>query len=73
MHPAMSIDVIYHVIDQLDYEQHLRLLFERSKYSLLYAANGPKSSATPHIVFRNDLEEISRLGFKTQLIERHPL
>lgn len=70
---ALSLDVLYHVISYEAYLAYLRRLFAPSRYVLLYANNTLRLSPTsPHMLFRDNLEEIKKLNLKTELVERQP-
>ena len=67
---ALSLDVLYHIVHQVDYESYLRLLFGYSKYTLIYANWEASESRVPHICYRNHFEAIQRLRISTQIIAR---
>ena len=69
---AISLDVLYHIIDPSLYAAYLHRFFSHSQYSLLYANFSEKESSEPHILHRNHFQEIERLHIPTRLIEQCP-
>jgi hypothetical protein len=69
---ALSLDVLYHIVDYQDYVAYLRRLFGCSQWVLLYANREAKPSEVPHVVYRDNLAEIGRLVLPTELVEQVP-
>jgi hypothetical protein len=71
---ALSLDVLYHIIDYREYVSYLRRLFGCSDYVLLYANREARPGEVAHIVNRDNLGEIAKLDLPTELIEQqqHP-
>ena len=71
---ALSLDVLYHIVDYRDYLAYLRQLFGCSDYVLLYAYRRALPSAVAHMVNRDNFAEIAKLDLPTELIEEqhHP-
>ncbi|MBI1388758.1 MAG: methyltransferase domain-containing protein [bacterium] len=67
---AMSLDVLYHVVEPDEYEAYLRRAFGHSTYTLFYINREAQPSTAPHILFRDHLSEIKQRGFATRLIEQ---
>ena len=69
---ALSLDVIYHVVEYDTYVDYLKTLFGCSDYVLLYANREARASEVPHIVFRANRAEIESLLPETELLEEEP-
>ncbi len=71
---ALSLDVLYHIVDHREYVSYLRRLFSCSDYVLLYANREARPSEVAHIVNRDNFAEIAKLDLPTELIEEkhHP-
>ena len=67
---AMSLDVLYHVVEPDQYDLYLNRLFSHSRYSLIYANAIPRSDNTAHMLFRDHIYEIRRRGFPVRMIEK---
>lgn len=75
---AMSLDVLYHVVNPEEYKAYLHRFFSCSTYALLYTNLNPLDGDSPHVVYRDHLREIANLQIKTKLLETvqnpiHPL
>ena len=66
---ALSLDVLYHIVDYREYVSYLRRLFGCSNYVLLYANREARSSEVAHIANRDNFAEIAKLDLPTELIE----
>lgn len=59
---ALSLDVLYHLVEQNVYEKYLINLFSSSKlFVIIYAANENTLSATAHEKYRKFTSDIDRL------------
>ncbi len=71
---ALSLDVIYHLIEQTDFEHYLRTLFSLSnKYVIIYAPDQEPSFPTAlHVRYRKFSEVIAKQYPEWKLIQRIP-
>lgn len=69
---ALSLDVLYHVVDPAAYADYLRALFSHSDYTLFYGNLVARDDNTPHMLFRDHCEEIENLGLDTELVRKEP-
>lgn len=71
---ALSLDVLYHLIDQIEFEQYLRTLFSLSeKYVIIYAPDQEPSFPTAlHVRYRKFSEVITQRFPEWKLIHRIP-
>jgi hypothetical protein len=71
---ALSLDVIYHLIGQKEFEQYLRTLFSLSKkYVIIYAPDRDSLASTAlHVKYRKFSEFITMLFPEWKLILRVP-
>ena len=71
---ALSLDVLYHLIDQGEFEHYLSTLFSLSKrYVIIYAPDQePPYPTAPHIRYRRFSDFIKQHFQEWQLIERVP-
>lgn len=68
---ALSLDVLYHVVDRDDFVSYLQRLFGNSKYVLVYANYSERVSNAAHAVYRDNLREIAAMFPRAHCIERH--
>ena len=60
-HTHMSIDVIYHLVDDHDYYEHLRLLFSAQQRVIIYSSNeDPDPDDAPHVRHRKFLGDVPK-------------
>ncbi len=67
---AMSLDVMYHVVEPDQYDLYLNRLFSYSKYVLIYTNLVPRKDNSAHMCFRDHVKEIKQRDFNVRLIER---
>jgi len=70
---ALSLDVIYHLVEDSVFKEHMDTLFSVSKNVCLYTTNsGSLASAVPHIKHR-DVEEFVKENYpKFELVDKKP-
>ena len=68
---AMSLDVIYHLVEDNVFENHMKLLFSRAtKFVIIYASNKDEMTSDPHVRHRKFTDWISENQPNWQLIEK---
>lgn len=67
---AMSLDVLYHVVEPEQYDLYLQRLFSHSRYVLIYTNILPRLENSAHMLYRDHIQEITKRNFSVQLIER---
>lgn len=65
---SMSLDVLYHILDQEPYEEYLRILFSISKYVLIYAVDKDEPKGI-HCMARKFTTYISETFTNFELID----
>jgi hypothetical protein len=74
---VLSLDVIYHLIENETFDGHMRALFDRSdKYVIIYSSDTPLASQDPHVRHRSfkDWIAINRSDFRliSHIPNRYP-
>lgn len=71
---GLSLDVIYHLIEDDVYHTHLDLLFERSKrFVLIYSSNEKQHETTaPHVKHRKFTDDVANRHKKWALVKHIP-
>lgn len=55
---CMSLDVLYHIIDEKDYKNYLEQLFGKSKrFVLIYSSNHDSNANEPNYIFHRKITE----------------
>lgn len=67
---TISLDVIYHLIEEVDYRQHLELLFNvATKMVLIYSSDVDRVSPHPHLKHRKFTADVSTAYGKWELAQ----
>jgi SAM-dependent methyltransferase len=67
---VMSIDVIYHIIEDKLYNEHIDNLFSLSnKYVLVYGVNTEDTNTVPHMKYRKFVDDVSEKYPEFKLID----
>ncbi len=71
---GLSLDVIYHLVEDDVYHDHLKLLFERSqRFVLIYSSNEVQQETTAlHVKHRKFTEDVAALYKKWALVKHIP-
>lgn len=69
---ALSLDVLYHIVDEEDYRSYLDVLFSHSNFTLVYANYGARDCDAHHMLYRDNSAEIAALRTRSQLLEKRP-
>ncbi|MDP8246275.1 MAG: class I SAM-dependent methyltransferase [Candidatus Hinthialibacter antarcticus] len=67
---AMSLDVLYHVVEPDQYGLYLNRLVSHSGLILIYANATPRSDNTAHMLFRDHIAEIQKRAVSARIIEK---
>ena len=70
---GLSLDVIYHLVEDNIYQKHLKLLFEQSKrFVLIYSSNREEEAGGPaHVKHRKFTDDVAREHKKMGARETH--
>jgi hypothetical protein len=67
---AMSLDVLYHLVEPEIYEKHLKHLFASSnKYVVIFSPNENLPRTSPHEAYRKFTDDVAKLAGNFKLIE----
>ena len=71
---GLSLDVIYHLVEDDIYQEHLKLLFEQSKrFVLIYSSNREEEAGGPaHVKHRKFTDDVAREHKKWALVKHIP-
>lgn len=71
---GLSLDVIYHLVEDDIYQKHLKLLFEQSKrFVLIYSSNSEEEAGGPaHVKHRKFTDDVAREHKKWALVKHIP-
>lgn len=68
---AMSLDVIFHCIDDLSYEEHLRRLFGSShRFVLIHSLNENRGRTARHVRWRRFTDDVARIAPEWVLMDQ---
>ncbi|MCV7211817.1 hypothetical protein H7J75_24685 [Mycolicibacterium canariasense] len=70
---ALSLDVIYHLVEDVTFDAYMRQLFDAAtKFVIVYASNEDKPWSSPHVRHRQFTKWVERNRSDFGLIERIP-